>query len=68
MDDDGPAVWWVGLHRLPDEGENGQRVTRNPVVGPARVVKLLHLALADAALLALELQKLSIFKIESSML
>ena len=51
------AVARVGFHRLPDEGENGQRVARNPVVGPARVVELLDLALADAGLLPLELQR-----------
>ena len=57
VDDDRAAVARVGFHRLPDEGENRQRVARNPVVGPACVVELLDLALADAGLLPLELQR-----------
>ena len=57
VDDDGAAVDGVGLDRLPDVGQDWQWVARNPVVGPARVVELLDLALADAGLLPLELQR-----------
>ncbi len=47
MDNDGSAVAGIGLDRLPDVGQHGQRVTRHAVVGPAGVVELLDLTLAD---------------------
>ena len=47
VNDDGAAVRRVCLDRLPDVPQNRKWVARHSVVGPAGVVELLDLALAD---------------------
>ena len=53
VNDDRAAFGRIGSHRLPDVGEDWQRVAGCAVVWPAGVVKLLYLALTHGSLFSL---------------
>lgn len=53
MDHDRPSLQWVGVGRVPDEGNERQRVKRDPVVRPGGVVVLVHRPLGGKAAVVL---------------
>ena len=55
MHDDRPSVRRVRVRRVPDEGDEGERVQRDAVVGPGSEVVLVHGALRAHLLVALAL-------------